>query len=260
MPEPLSGLPETPEVEITPGRPWLSVNETNRLARRHGLGAALAKAWVLEELLEAISLPDPEEKALMRQFLERQGIKNDDAVPGWLEARRISFDDLRAVATRSRRLELFRQQRWGDEAEVRFLERKLELDQVVYSLLRTTDQDLAEELHQRILEGEADFADLAPHHSHGPERHSRGQIGPVPLAAGHESLVSRLRVGTPGQLWPPFQAGKTWVVLRLDVHIPAKLTDETRARMLDELFQQWLQERVKLLLEGEPLPALPPLP
>lgn len=260
MPEPLSGLPETPEVEITPGRPWLSVNETNRLARRHGLGAALAKAWVLEELLEAIPLPDPEEKALMRQFLERQGIKDDDAVAGWLEARRISFDDLRAVATRSRRLELFRQQRWGDEAEVRFLERKLELDQVVYSLLRTADQDLAEELHQRILEGEADFADLAPHHSQGPERHSRGQIGPVSLAAGHESLVSRLRVGTPGQLWPPFQAGKTWVVLRLDVHIPAKLTDETRARMLDELFQHWLKERVKLLLEGEPLPALPPLP
>jgi len=259
MREPLSGLPEKAEVEIAPGRPWLSVNETNALARRHGLGPALAQAWVLEQLLEAIPLPEAEEKTLMRTFLERLGVKDDSAVAGWLEAQRLSFDDLRALATKPRRLEVFRQQRWGDEAEARFLERKLELDQVVYSLLRSRDQDLAEELHQRILEGEDDFADLAAQHSSGPERLTRGQIGPVPLAAGHESMVSRLRVGSPGQLWPPFQAGDSWVVLRLDLHIPAQLTDETRARMLEELFQQWFQARVKLLLEGEPLPALPPL-
>jgi len=62
MREPLSGLPEKAEVEIAPGRPWLSVNETNVLARRHGLGPALAQAWVLEQLLEAIPLPEAEEK------------------------------------------------------------------------------------------------------------------------------------------------------------------------------------------------------
>jgi len=260
MPEPLSGLPETAEVEISPGRPWLSVNETNRLARRHALGPALAQAWVLDQLLEAIALPEAEEKPLMRAFLERQGVRDDAGVAGWLEAQRIGYDDLRALATRARRLELFRWHRWGDEAEARFLERKLALDQVVYSLLRTGDQDLAEELYQRILEGEADFADLALHHSDGPERLTRGQVGPVPVAAGHDSLVSRLRVGSPGQLWPPFQAGDTWVILRLDQHIPAQLTDEMRARMVDELFQQWFQARVKLLLAGEPLPDLPPLP
>jgi hypothetical protein len=30
--------------------------------------------------------------------------------------------------------------------------------------------------------------------------------------------------------------------------------------MLEELFEAWLQERVNLVLAGEPLPALPPLP
>lgn len=260
MPEPLSGLPETAEVEISPGRPWLSVNETNRLARRHGLGPLLAQAFVLDQLLDTIPLPAAEEKTLMREFLERQGVKDDKAVESWLEDKRISFEDLRSLATRVRRLAVFRQHRWADEAESRFLERKLELDHVVYSLIRTKDQDLAEELHQRILEGEADFDELALDHSDGPERFTRGQIGPVPLAAGHETIVSRLRVGSCGQLWPPFQAGDSWVILRLDLHIPSQLTEETRARMLEELFQQWLKARVKLLLEGETLPALPPLP
>lgn len=260
MPEPLSGVPERPEICLGVGTPWLSVNETNRLIRQQGLGPLLARAWVLDELVRAIPLAAVEEKALIRAFLQRQGVTDDAGVASWLERRQLSFDDLRVLASREQRLARFRQHRWADEVEVQFLKRKHELDRVVYSLLRLSDQALAEELHQRILEGEADFADLVESHSSGQECHTRGLIGPVPLAAAHASLASRLRVGRPGQLWPPFQAGDTWVVLRLERLLPARLNEQTRSRMMEELFQAWLQERVTLLLQGEPLPALPPLP
>jgi parvulin-like peptidyl-prolyl isomerase len=148
------------------------------------------------------------------------------------------------------------QRRWGDEAEVRFLQRKSELDQVLYSLLRVDSEDLAAELHHQIAEGEADFDSLAPLHSSGPERLCRGQIGPLPLAAGHETLVSRLRRGRPGQLFEPFQAGDSWVVLRLEQLLPAELNASMRERMISELFEDWLEQRVRLLLEGQPLPPL----
>ena len=36
-PERLSGVPIPPEIEIAPGRPWLTVEETNRLIRQQGL-------------------------------------------------------------------------------------------------------------------------------------------------------------------------------------------------------------------------------
>jgi parvulin-like peptidyl-prolyl isomerase len=254
MPEPLSGLPEKPEIEIAAGRPWLSVNELNRLIRQQGLSLAVAQAWVFDELAQAIALPPEEEKTLIRAFLEREGVKDDTGVAAWLESKRLSFDDLRIFATNQRRQQLFREHRWGEEAEVHFLARKLELDQVVYSLLRLADEGSAIEMHHRIQEGEADFADLAPQHSSGQERHTRGLIGPVPLAAAHPALVSRLRIGRPGKLWPPFQVGDLWLVVRFEQLLPAQLNEPTRARMVEELFQKWYGERVRLLMAGEPPP------
>ena len=256
LPEPLAGLPEPAVVELPPGRPWLALSELNRLIRQQGQAHPLARAWVLDQLVHAIPLPVEEEKALMAAFLERRGISDDEHVPGWLQERGLVFDDLRILATQKRRLQRLVRCRWDDEVEVRFLQRKPELDQVVYSMLRVDSEDLAAELHHQIAEGEADFDALAPLHSQGPERHCRGQIGPLPLAAGHDSLVSRLRRGRPGQLFEPFQAGESWVVLRLEQFLPAELNEPTRERMMGELFEEWLEQRVRLLLEGQPLPPL----
>ena len=131
---------------------------------------------------------------------------------------------------------------------------------MVYSILQVGSQDLAEELHQRLREGEADFPDLARQFSEGAERQSRGQVGPTPLTAGSPELVQRLRISQPGQLWPPFQDGKRWCVMRLEQILPAQLDPRTRGLMMEELFQVWFKERVQLLMDGEPLPPLPYLP
>ncbi len=256
LPEPLSGLHEPAVVELPPGRPWLALSELNRLIRQQGQARPLARAWLLDQLVHAIPLPADEEKSLITAFLERRGIADDDQLSAWLKERGLAFDDLRILATKKQRLQRLVRCRWGDEVEVRFLQRKPELDQVVYSLLRVANEDLAAELHHQIAEGETDFDLLAPLHSAGPERICRGQIGPLPLAAGHETLVSRLRRGRPGQLFEPFRAGDSWVVLRLEHFLAAELNEATRERMMNELFDEWLEQRVGLLLEGQPLPPL----
>lgn len=141
--------------------------------------------------------------------------------------------------------------------ETRFLDRKSDLDQVVYSMVRVEERDVAEEIHQRLLEGENDFPELAEAFSTGSERNTRGLVGPVPLSAAHPELFSRLRVSRHGQLWPPFHVVNIWVVLRFERLIPAQLNDTMRAMLLQELFQEWFEARVRLLLAGEPLPPLP---
>ncbi len=259
-PELLTGVPEPPVVEIAPERPWLTVAETNRLIRQQGLSLAVAQAWVLDEIVGTIELSADEEKQLIRRYVESQGVKSDEELAAWLARKRLAFEDLRYFATKARRLERWLNRRYREEAELRFLERKLDLDQVVYSLLRVSDRGLAEELHQRLQEQEADFPVLAERYSQGSERQTRGQLGPLPLTAGHPELVSRLRVSRSGQLWSPFEVEGTWVVLRFEQLIPAQLDATTRGRMIEELFQVWFKERVQLLMTGDPLPPLPYLP
>jgi hypothetical protein len=260
LPEPLSGLPEQPVVELGHGHPWLTLSEINRLVRQQGLAPALARAWLIDQLLQAIHLDPAHEQRLVEAWLQRQGAGEGAEREAWLQRQRLLPADLPVIAGREARLQHFREQRFGPEVEVQFLRRKPELDQAVYSLLRVRDRQLAEELHQRLRDDGADFGELAARYAEGRERHSRGLFGPLPLTAARPEISGRLRVGQPGQLWPPFAAKGYWVLLRLEQQLPARLNEPTQARMMEELFEAWLKQRLNLLLSGEPLPEIAPIP
>ncbi len=258
MSTPLSGVIPPALIAIAPGKPLLSVHDTNRLLRQQGVALALAQAVVLDRVVSSVSLTADEENALMRAYLEGEGVDSKEAMAQWLARKGWSAADLRYFATKSERLRRYSQSRYAHEAEIRFLDRKLDLDQVTYSLLRVSDRDQAEELYCQLREGEAEFAALVAEHAEGKERITRGLIGPIALSAGHPALAERLRVGTPGQLWPPFELGGLWLLVRLEERFPAQLDDAMRARMVDELFQIWFKEQVSLLMAGEEPMPLPP--
>jgi len=259
LPEPLSGLQEPAVVELGCGLPWITLSEINRLVRQQGIAPALARAWLLDELVQAIPLTAQREQELLHHWTQHH-VPKGEALTTWLQRQRLEPNDLLVLASQSERLERFRRFHFQQEVELHFLRCKANLDQVVYSLLRVSDHSLAEELHQRLLEMEESFDALASVHAEGPERNSGGRVGPLPLSKAHAEIAGRLRVSLPGQLWPPFAIDNVWVVLRLEQHQPARLDAGMRDRLLHELFEDWLQQRLELLRSGQPLPPLPPLP
>ena len=68
-------------------------------------------------------------------------------------------EQLESVATRGLKIEKFKQVHWGQKLESYFLERKSQLDKVIYSLIRTEDHEVAQEFYFRLQEGEQTFAD-----------------------------------------------------------------------------------------------------
>ena len=153
-----------------------------------------------------------------------------------------SEEDFRWQAELSYRVGRYAVHHFGAKAEARFLDRKSHLDQVAYRLIRVKDGALAKELHQRILEGEAEFAELALAFSDGPERDSNGLIGPVPLAKAHPRLQKQLRCSSPGTLLAPFQIEQWWLIVRLESLQPASLDSAMRQRMALELLDERIQE------------------
>ena len=244
-------------VVLCSGVPFCSTRELNRIARQQGLNQAIAQAWILDQIHQAIPLATELENGLIAHFLEEQGVRDDAQLERYLTRRSWDQDDLRYIATKGYRLALFKKRMFREELEIRFLERKLDFDQVEYSLLRTRDENLAFELHQRLLEGEASFEELAPLYAEGPERESGGRCGPVPLTLAHPEVAEKLRISQPGQLWPPFFLVNIWLILRLDQRIGAQLDEERSTDLLNELFTDWLRQRVDQLLKGEPPAVLP---
>jgi parvulin-like peptidyl-prolyl isomerase len=151
------------------------------------------------------------------------------------------------VAVRSLLIEKFKQDTWGAKVESYFMSRKAAFDQVIFSLLRTTDGLLAQEIYFRILEGEQTFAEMAQQYSKGSEANTAGVIGPVPLSQLNPTLAKILSIGQPGQLWRPTRIENWFTIVRLEKLLPAQLDANMRQRLLNEMFETWLNEQIQQL-------------
>ena len=238
-------------IELMPGVPWASPEELNRLARQQGLCLAIAQASVYDEICQAVTLSQDAEMEAVRTYVAQQDIHNKSDLEKFLQTKGWSQADLTYFATKGERLQLFQEQVFSDDVTLRFLETKLDLDQISYSMIRVSDGDLAFELHQRLQEAEASFEELAEEFSEGPERESGGRIGPVPVNQAHPAVANKLRTSKEGQLWPPFFLENIWLILRLDQWDGARLNDATRNELLDQIFDEWVEERVMQLLAGK---------
>jgi parvulin-like peptidyl-prolyl isomerase len=220
--------------------------------RHHGLLPAVIKELVVDHALADVTLPEELQEAnpAIAQFRQAYNLVSDDQCQAFLQQRGLTPEDLRVLAQRFQKLQAFKTDRWGNQVESYFLQRKQQLDRVLYSLIRTKDAGLAQEIYFRIQDDGQPFADLAREFSEGQEAQTGGLIGPVELSIPHPALGRMLAVSQPGQLWPPTPMGEWFVIVRLEKFLPAKLDGAIRQRLLDELFNTWLGEQVQQVMAG----------
>lgn len=215
------------------------------LLAQHRLVRPLLRNQVMADLAATIPLEPEERSKAMDMFLREQKVSTPQDLEAFLRLNLLRQDELERQAVQPLQLQRYITQHHLPKAEARFLQRKNQLDRVVYSLLRLTDAGLARELYLRIDEGESDFSDLAARYTEGPERTTRGIVGPVPLMQAHPLLAERLRTAKPGVLLEPFSIEKWWLVVRLESYSPATLDDATAQQMANELFEQAVEEEVQ---------------
>lgn len=187
----------------------------------------------------------PEEKAFaLEQFKRQQQITEENELQTWCKHNNLTLSELETFALRPLKIQKFQQEKWGHRLESYFLERKEQLDQVSYSMIRFQDGGAAREIYHRLTEEEQSFAELAREHSQGAEAKNGGLIGPMPMDMPHPTIARILKLSQPGQLWQPTQVGEWIVIVRLEKLIPAQLDDRMRWRLLHELFNNWLSKQL----------------
>ncbi|MBW4418619.1 MAG: peptidylprolyl isomerase [Myxacorys californica WJT36-NPBG1] len=227
---------------------------------RYQLLPQLCRELVIDQAIASIECSAEEAEHALRQFYVAQRITNDAERQAWLTQTRISADQLQSLATRPIRIEKFKQANWSGKLESHFLSCKSQLNQVVYSLLRIAEFETAQELYFRLQAGEQTFADLARQYSQGPEAETGGLVGPVPITQPHPTISQQLARCQPGQLLPPMHIQPWFVILRLEKLISAQLDEPTRQKLLDNLFEAWVQEQLAQVQLSESLSELVPEP
>jgi parvulin-like peptidyl-prolyl isomerase len=204
----------------------------------------LIKELVIDEAIAPITLTKDETQTAIASFSQSQRLNSAEAKQAWLNHFSMSDEQLEIQAIRLAKLEQFKQERWSNQVEPLFLAQKQHFDQVTYSLLRTENADIAQELYFRLKGEEQTFSELVPEYSQGPEVQTGGLIGPVEVARLHPALSQILMRAQPGKVCPPTKLEQWVVIVRLEQLTPAVLDDSLRQRLLDHLFQEWMQQQL----------------
>lgn len=212
------------------------------LLRRHNLLRTLVERQVVDDAVENSSLSEEEQTQARESFCQRNRLQSPEDIDAYRAKLGLGPEDLDRQILRPYRIQKHCETDFQAKAEAHFLTRKTQLDKVVYSLLRVKDGALARELYLRIANREANFADLAAAHAQGPERSTKGIVGPVPLTQAHPQLAERLRTSSPGLLMEPFRIGEWWLVTRLESYTPASFSPDMAKQMSKELFDVWTRE------------------
>lgn len=212
---------------------------------RYQMLPQLSREIIIDQAIADIELAPEAIEAARTQFLTQNKLTNDSEIQTWLDQQGMTRTHLEALMVRPAKLEAFKQETWGKQLGSYFLKQKQHLDQVIYSLIRTHDLAIAQELYFRIQEGESEFTDLAKQFSEGRESQTGGLIGPVELNTPHPKLAQLLRTSQPGQVFPPVQLGEWFIIVRLEKLISAQLDENTEKRLLNDLFGRWLKQQLQ---------------
>ncbi|QNI75798.1 peptidylprolyl isomerase [Synechococcus sp. MVIR-18-1] len=205
----------------------------------------MIKKYIQKESCSHIKPSEEEQVLFQTSFLQREKISNQQQLEIWLSANSMSEPQLSKQMYHALQLKKSKEEKFGNQAGTTFLENKDDLDQAMYSMIRSSERAKAYELYLRINEEEDTFADLASDYSEGVEKQLNGLIGPIELGRLNPEIAERLRISKKGQLWEPFEEQGWWVILRLERLLPAKLDEAMEERIINDLYNSWIQKEVK---------------
>jgi parvulin-like peptidyl-prolyl isomerase len=225
----------------------ISGEELVVLLQEYGLLAQLQRELIIDNKLESIECTAEEIFSAYRAFYHQQQINSEEDHATWLEQNHFTQSQFEKLVLKTLKLDRFKRETFGSKVDSYFLQRKSQLDRASYSLLRVQNFHLAQELFFRLEAGEATFAELAQQYSQGQEAENGGSIGPHELSIPHPTLAQKIRSLKPGQLADPLQVADWVVIVRLDIFLPAQLDQKMRVRLIEELYDRWIQQQLNLL-------------
>lgn len=221
----------------------IAAEEVIPLLSKYQMLAKFKREVLIDRAIKSISVTNSEKEEIVTQFYRQQGLNSDAECDSWHKKHSLTAEQIKSLAVRQFKIEKFKQVTWGDKLGAYFIRRKRQLDQVVFSLIRTQQLELAQELYFRLQAKEQTFVDLARQYSQGAESLIGGFVGPIELGKLPPSLAKVLSTSQVNKIYP-IADGKWQMIVRLEKMMPAQLDSLMRYRLLNELFELWLADLI----------------
>lgn len=214
----------------------------------HGLLKQYVKQQLVHQACIGFSLTEQEQQIEAKAFWGNLNITTEAQREDFRVSRGLSQDGIEWLIQRDALLTKASLSKYGHKVESIFLDRRKELNTVVYELARVDNESLAIELYLRVQEGEMDFASVARKYSMGPEKKTNGIIGPIPIDKAHPSLLSVLESTELKKTTKPFKVDKYWIFVRVLERNQAKLDAATRITLAKERLNEEIEQQAQRLV------------
>jgi hypothetical protein len=218
--------------------------------------SALVQYKLLEPLVGQILLDDAVQQVPLTEAEVFHALGGTADIPSdlkqfvgqWCQQMGVTPAYFKGVVLRELKVEKFKQLQFGRQVEAAFLQMKAELDQVEYSYFRIASCDLAQELYFQLRDDQVGFEALAMKYGMQAGTEQEVKIGPVSLSSLPAQLIQLFRNAQENVVYPPILIEQQFWIVKLDRFSPARLTEATRAALLNRLYTQWMQSQVNHLM------------
>ncbi|MCX5968315.1 MAG: peptidylprolyl isomerase [Cyanobacteria bacterium] len=191
--------------------------------------------------------PELGSEEVLMAYGRRRGLADLEALDAWRRSLGLDLDQLERLVQFDADLAATTEELWNSQVTSLFIQERLSYDQVVMSMVRLDDPDLATELFFQLQEGELSFPSLVENYSKGNDRTNRGVIGPIRLKQLNPLLAKVVRRYAPGELIPPHDINGTVHLMRVESLESAQLDEPLRQQLLGQLRSQWLMRQLATL-------------
>jgi parvulin-like peptidyl-prolyl isomerase len=210
----------------------------------------IVRQFVIERELQSRSdlevNPAVTEQAIVDFRLQNQ-LTDAEQFQDWLTENALTYEAFHSQIALNFKFKRLRELVTEPKLQEYFIERKVFLDRVVLSRIIVTDKELADELHSQLQEG-APFEQLAREYSITDDKVMNGMVGPVSRGTMPDILRSAVDLAKPGDVVGPLNLENRWGLFRVEEVLPASLDNsQLQQGLQDELFEQWLAEKMQSL-------------
>ena len=210
---------------------------------RYNLLSQLQREVMIDDAISSIEYTPQDLETAYQQIMKTTQTSGDQELYNGCQQSYDAQKQIHASITRQLKIKKFKEVTWGQDISSYFVRRKKKLDKIVYSKIAHEDADVATEIFFRIREKEKSFAQLALEYPQDPEVHVNRIYDPIKVCSTDSKIAQLLLKIQPGEVLPPINCSDMFVVMRFEKIIPAVLDEGMRCRLLDELFENWLNER-----------------
>ncbi|WP_421658062.1 peptidylprolyl isomerase [Leptothermofonsia sp. ETS-13] len=211
---------------------------------QHALTEAVRSQSDSSEASQSFNLPAETIEQSLIDFRTENELADADDFQDWLASNGVTYETFRQQFVWNLTLNHLKNQISQPQLTEYFQKRKPFLDQVVLSWIGVETENRAKNLRRKLNWG-TKFDHLIATQMNSNNNDDNGLA--IPLSQGElpDELRDAIEATQPGEVIGPLLIGDRWYVFRVEALQPAELDEALEAQLKDELFEQWLIEKVQ---------------